>query len=234
MVDPGLGAVEEHLVEPGAAVGLTQRTHVHAGLVDRHADQRQPDVALGVGVGAAQQQDPVRPLRLGGPHLLPGDDESVPVDDGARAQRGEVRARLGFGEPLAPVLLAGEQRRQEASLLLGRAVGQQRRGDEALTDAEHDPRGAGTGEGLVDDRHLDRRQAATAVRDRPGRAQPASGPEPARPLLDRGRRGAVVGRMRLQCAEAVRRMVVDEGSDLGAQGVQTGGHCSSTPPAVRP
>ena len=61
------------------------------------------------------------------PHLLAVDDPLVAVAHGPGAEAGEVRAGAGLAEQLAPRLLAGEHRAQEALLDLVAAVGDDRR-----------------------------------------------------------------------------------------------------------
>ena len=74
-------------------------------------------------------------LGAGGPHLLSGDDPLVAVAHRPGAEVGEIAARAGLGEQLAPDLLAGQQREQEPVLLLvGAGVDDGRAGP---ADADH-------------------------------------------------------------------------------------------------
>ena len=76
-----------------------------------------------VGVGAGQEHAEVGVLAARGPHLLAVDDPLVAVLDGPGLQAGQVRARLGLAEELAPGLLPGDDvPHVEVDLLLG-AVG---------------------------------------------------------------------------------------------------------------
>jgi hypothetical protein len=54
------------------------------------------------------------------------DAPTVPVPGGGRAQRGEVRSRLGFAEALTPDDVTARDRRQVCALLFGGAVTHQR------------------------------------------------------------------------------------------------------------
>ena len=50
-----------------------------------------------VRVGAAEDEDHVRPLGSRRPHLLPGYDDLVTIDHTTRLDRAEVGAVVGFG-----------------------------------------------------------------------------------------------------------------------------------------
>ena len=140
----------------------------------------------GVGVGAGDEHAPLRVLGEGRPDLLPGDHPFVAVLDRRRLQRGEVGARLGLGEPLAPDLLAGEDRLQVALLLLLGAVGDHHR--PAHRQAEHVGRARRfQARRLADeDRLLDQGRAAAAVLLRPGDPGPAGLVHLALPLAPEG------------------------------------------------
>src|SRR5215469_6014487 len=69
------------------------------------------------GVGADQQEAPVREMRARGPYFLSVDDKIVVAVDGARAQTGEIPARIGFGIALAPQLVGAQNPRQVALFL---------------------------------------------------------------------------------------------------------------------
>ena len=88
-----------------------------------------------VGVGAAEAEHHVRPVRARGPHLLAGDDDLVAVDDAAGLQPGQVGAGVGLGEALAVAVGAVDDPRQEVGLLLVGAVHDDRRPDEPLAHA---------------------------------------------------------------------------------------------------
>ena len=84
------GAVQEHLVEVGAARHLAQRPHLDAGLL--HVDQQVGDAGVlrRVGLGAAQAEHEVGALRVAGPDLLAVDHPLVAVElrPGLAARRG--------------------------------------------------------------------------------------------------------------------------------------------------
>ena len=63
-----------------------------------------------VGVGARDEDAELRHLRARRPDLLAVDDELVAVTHRPGGERGEVAARAGLAEQLAPDLFAGEQR----------------------------------------------------------------------------------------------------------------------------
>ena len=82
-----------------------------------------------VGIGAGEAHAPVGELRVARPHLLPVEQPAAVDAASARVvSAGEVAARARLAEELAPELLgASRMLRQPARLLLGRAVGEQRR-----------------------------------------------------------------------------------------------------------
>ena len=61
------------------------------------------------------------------PDLRPVDDVLVAIPDGPAGKAGQVGAGVGLGEQLAPHLLAAEDRRQVAGVLLGGAGEEDRR-----------------------------------------------------------------------------------------------------------
>ena len=110
--------LDEELVELGLARDLDQRADVDAVLLHVHQEVRQPAVLGRVRVGAREQHAPLGLVRERRPHLLAGDDVLVALEHRARLQRGEVGARLGLGEALAPHLVGRQDRREEALLLV--------------------------------------------------------------------------------------------------------------------
>ena len=120
------GAVEEDLVEHGVARHLAQRTDGDSRLVQAEGEPRDPLVLRDVEVGAGQEHPVVGVPGLARPHLLPFDDPPVAVAGGAGRETGQIRARSGLAEQLAPCHLSFEQRRQMAGDLLGGAVGEDR------------------------------------------------------------------------------------------------------------
>ena len=168
-----VGALEEDLVELGLAGDLAQRANLHPVLL-HVADEVGEALVLGrVGVGAGEQHAPLRLVRVGRPDLLPGDPPAAVLVHRLRLQRGEVGARLRLGEPLAPDLLRGEDRLEEALLLLLGAVGDDHRA--AHHQAEHvgRRRRLRARHLLAEDRLLDQGRAASAVLLRPRDPRPA-------------------------------------------------------------
>jgi hypothetical protein len=118
---------------------------------DRHAlgvhrdDEHGQALVLGqVGVGAREQQPVRRVLGVRRPHLLARQPpRAVLLLLGARLDAGEVGARGGLREQLAPHLLGGQHRAEVALLLLLVAVRDQRRAEHADADDVEDPGHAG-------------------------------------------------------------------------------------------
>src|SRR5439155_15699131 len=109
-----------------------------------------------------------------GPHLLPGDDERVALDNGARLEAREVGARVRFREALAPDRLATQDARQMRRLLLLAAARDERRAGVVEPDEERrDVRRTGARVLLAPDELLHERRAAAAVLARPRDAGPA-------------------------------------------------------------
>ena len=155
MVMPGLLHVED---EVGEAAVLRQRR-----------------------VGAREQDRPARELGVARPHLLAADAEPVAVALGARAHRGEIAAGVRLAEELAPDLVAGEDRREQAALLRLGAVRDERRAGVVDADAVQQLRRARARQLLVQDRLLDwaarrgrRTRAARAGRRSPRRGAAAA------------------------------------------------------------
>ena len=121
-------SVEEHLVELGLAGDLAQRPDLDAGVVhvaDEVGDARRAWARRG---RCGRPGSPSRAwCALGGPHLLAVDDPVVAVADRAGGQRRQVGAGARLAEQLAPDLLAGPQRPQEAPALLVGAEREDRR-----------------------------------------------------------------------------------------------------------
>ena len=124
-----------------------------------------PCVLRRVGIGAGEAHAPVGELRVARPHLLA-------VEHASRRRRVRARVESDARSLPAPGSLnswhqISSARRgccgQPARLLLGGAVGEERRPDEVDADAADELRGAGPGELLGDDVVLDRPGAAAAV-----------------------------------------------------------------------
>src|SRR4051794_351898 len=159
--DPSL--LDEELVELRLAGYLAQRPDLHRLLLHIHDEVGEALVLGGVEVGARDEHAPLRLVRERGPDLLPGHDPLAVRLHGLRLERREVGAGLGLGEALAPDLVGGEDRLEEALLLLLGAVRDHDRA--AHHEAEHvrghrRPRAHHL---LVEERLLDQRGAAAAV-----------------------------------------------------------------------
>src|SRR5439155_19376547 len=92
------------------------------GAVPRDEGVGEPAVLGDIGAGAGDEDAELRHLGQGRPDLLSVDDVDVAVTEGPGAQVGEVRPGTRLAEELAPHLLAGEHRPDEALLLLIGAV----------------------------------------------------------------------------------------------------------------
>ena len=123
-------------------------------------------------VGAGDEHAPVGQVGERVPHLLAVDDPFLAVLHGLRAEAGEVAARAGLAEQLAPALLAGEHRAQEAALLLVAAVGDDGGAGERDEERARVLRGgAGLAAALLDDavevgRHTEATEALGEVHPR--------------------------------------------------------------------
>jgi hypothetical protein len=130
----------------------------------------------------------------------------VAVALGVAPQRREVGARLGLGHALAPDVVAAQHRTEEALLLVGRAVGHDRRRDVGHADRVHGTGRAGPGHLLVAGELVEQVGVATSVLRRPGDGAVARvdqrrvpGPVPVERLDGVGhRRGEVLGEPRPQ------------------------------------
>jgi hypothetical protein len=182
--DPRL--FDEELVELGLAGDLDQRPDLDAVLLHVHQEVREAAVLGDVGVRAGEQHAPLGLVRERRPHLLAGDDVLVALAHGSSLERGQVGARLGLAEALAPHLVGAQDRREEARLLVVGAVGDH--GRPAHRQPEHvgHLRGAGARDLLEEDRLLDLGRAGAAVLARPREAGPAALVELALPFAAEG------------------------------------------------
>ena len=121
----GVGHVD--LVELGLARDLTEGSHLDARRVHVEGEVGHALVLGLLRVGAGDQHPPVGEVGHGVPHLLAVHHPLVAVAQGTGAEAGEVAPGAGLAEQLAPPLLAGEHRPQEAALHLVGAVRDDRR-----------------------------------------------------------------------------------------------------------
>src|SRR5579875_2753837 len=166
-------AGQEHLVEQGVTGHLPQRPDLDPWLAHAEREVADPVVLRGAGIGPGQQHAVVGDLGQRGPDLLPVDDELFAVTPRPGGQAGQVRARARLAEQLAPGVLTGEQRAQEAALLLLGAVVYDRRPGEHDAQARWRARRARGGELLLGGRGQGGRQALAVPAPRPGRGRPA-------------------------------------------------------------
>ncbi len=135
--DVGLGnlhIVEENLVELGVPGYLHQRPNLDA--VGVHVDQQVSDafVLRRVRIGANNENAEIGDVSEARPHLLSVNDVVIAGIFSSCSQRGQIAARPGLGESLAPDLLAGKDRREVCGLLLVCSVGDDRRTSHAEPD----------------------------------------------------------------------------------------------------
>ena len=123
------------LVELGLAGDLPQRANLNTRGFHVEGEVGHAAVLGHVRVGAGDEHAEVGDVGERVPHLLAVDDPFVTVLDRFGAETGKVGAGAGFGEQLAPLLLAGEHRAEEALLHLFGAVGEDRRARQG--DEEH-------------------------------------------------------------------------------------------------
>ena len=76
-------------------------------------------------IGTGQQQPVVGAKRTGVPHLLTVDDPFVTVTLGAGGEPGQIRPVARLAEQLAPLVLTGQHRAQQAGLQLVAAAFEQ-------------------------------------------------------------------------------------------------------------
>src|SRR5215210_5848843 len=164
--DPRL--LDEELVELGLVRDLVERAHLHRVLLHVHDEVGQALVLRRVLVGPRDEHAPLRLVGERGPDLLPRHDPLAVRLHCPGLQRGEVGARVGLGEALAPDLVAGEYRVEPALLLLIGAVVDDHRA--AHDEAEHvrGLRRSRTGHLLAEQRLLDERRAPASVFRGPG------------------------------------------------------------------
>src|SRR5581483_7374660 len=158
------------------------------------------------------------------------DDVVVAVLDGPRLHGGEVGAGAGFGEALAPDVVALDDAREVLLLLLLGAVEDDGRAGPAGADAEVAPAWrAGERHLLREDELLHDGHAGAAVLLRPGRGDPAAVGELLHPLavalevfgtvhVDVVPAAATEGRAEAAPPDAGRTLVLNERAHFGAEG----------------
>ena len=159
---------EEHLVEVRRARHLVDRPDLDPRRAHVEEEERQPLVLRHVRIGPHDDDAEVRQMRARGPDLLPVDDPVIAVALRPRAQRRQVRPARGFGEQLAPHLLAAQRRPHVAIELFRLRIRHHRRDAHAETDLEQAARHRVVVFLLVVDHLQDRRRLAPAELLRPG------------------------------------------------------------------
>src|SRR5277367_408053 len=113
-------------------------------------------------------------MGIGGPYLLSVDDEAVAIFDGARLQRSDVGAGVGFGVSLAPDFFGGQYLRDVPFLLLLGAQADQSRADQHDAENVHQHRRLDPGHFLAVDELLRDACVAPAVFFGPAQADPSA------------------------------------------------------------
>ena len=134
------GTVEEQLGKTGLAVEAPDGPGLEALSVARHQQVAEPGVALGVGVGAHQAEEPVGERPPGAPRLLTVDHEVLAIAPGLGLEPGQVRPGVRLRPTLGPDLVAPGHGPQEAVLLLRCAEVEDRGGQQAHPIGRHPPR----------------------------------------------------------------------------------------------
>ena len=153
------GVVEEDLIERVGGRHVDDRRQSHAGQVHRHDEVRQPLVLRDVGVGACDQDPELGVMAAAGPDLGAVEHVLVAVANGTRGEAGEIAPGIGLAEQLAPVLVAAEDRIEEALALPLRSgeVDRRRRPSDADRVGRHRRAAHAAGTQLVvDDQLMDR------------------------------------------------------------------------------
>src|SRR5206468_1303053 len=168
-----LRAGEKYLRELAAASHLADAPHLDARLV--HVDEEEADalVRLTLSAGAGEQEALVRVVRAAGPGLLPVQHPPAVLALGARAQAGEVAARIWLAESLAEDQVAAEDPIDVLVLLPLSAVSQKRRGEKRHAEPAEDLWRAGASHLLLVYRLHHRRGPAAARHFRPAELQPS-------------------------------------------------------------
>ena len=169
------------------------------------------------GVRSRQQDAEVGDVRVRGPHLLAAHQPpAVAVGDGLRLQARQVAPRARLAEPLAPDLLAGQERREVAALLLLGPVGEDRRAGHPQADHADVLGRLGAAELLEQDRLV--ASAAPRARRRPS-ARSARRTRRRRARRDHPLRNAIrsspAGSSNPGVAPAVREVRGEPVADLG-------------------
>src|SRR5262249_11977107 len=124
---------------------------------------------------AHDQDAPLGVACVARPHLLAVHHYAVTLDLAAGAKRGQVGARAGFGEALAPHLVAAQDRLEEALLLRLGAVVDQGWAGQVGADGDVDRVRSASREVFLAEQHLlERRESLTAVLLGPGETRPAA------------------------------------------------------------
>jgi hypothetical protein len=168
----------------------------HPGLAELDEQLAEPDVALPAvrRAGAQQDDEGVRAVRAAGPDLRAGYRPAAVHPPRRRPDRGEVGARVRFGQPDGEVAGALGDGRQVPPLQELTAVPQQVRPDLPVGDPVGRDRGAGRQELLHHDVAFQRRAAGTAVLRRYRHADPAAfGQAAAERLVPSGEPGVTGG-----------------------------------------
>src|SRR5208282_4142859 len=165
--------LEEDFVEAAIAGYLGQRPDSNSGAVHVCQQVAQAPVLRRLGIGPNEQDTHVSVMGLGGPHLLPIDEEVIALLDSLSLQRGEIRTGIGFRKPLAPDLAGGKNSRQITTLLLFAAPGHDGWARHPDADPVYHVRRVGPAEFFAVDELLQKRDAASPVFAGPADSDPS-------------------------------------------------------------
>jgi len=197
--------VEENLGEARQPVQLRNGAHRNARQIERHQNEAEPPVALGIRIAAKHSEEPIGKSAPRGPGLLSVHNVVVAVAQRGRLNVRHIAARIRLAPALRPDFLAGSHLRQKARLLRRRSEFHNRRPEQKnaiLVDALRRARAVIL---LFENQPLEEIRAAPAELHRPGHHGKAAAvelrlPFPVQPrALRRIKRGQRPGRhIRLQ------------------------------------
>ncbi len=150
------------------------RPHADPGGVHLQQDEGDPLLRLAFPLGAHQAEHAVGEVGVGGPDLRARQDVVVPVPHRRQLQSRQVRPGPGLGIALAPVVLTGQNPRQEEGFLLRAAVAHDHRPHHPQPHGRQ-ARRPGPGAFGGEDVALHVAPAGPAVLRRPARRDPAPG-----------------------------------------------------------
>ena len=213
---------EQHVRVDGLAAHLRDLADLDACAIESRVEQREPVGRPAAGIprrGPREDQHAVRDLRRGDPDLAAVDHVAVALAAREGAQPRRVEACVGFGDGEAGLLVAADQRRQPARLLVRRAEDDDRVQSEDVHVHGRRARepGAGLGDRLHHDRGLDDAEPGATAGFRHRDAEPAGARDGRVEVVGKAARAIAFEPVRgvERCAEIADR--VADGALLGAE-----------------